>query len=179
MTKIENLISEIKEGVNQCIASQKDEVRVMQAMLNDKEYAVGVYSKEGKVGEYCPSEDARAMLTSVMSTAAKISKQEASALADAHEFTKAEAETFVNVSKQFVLTYCETGRKLPLGKREGTNFSLFTEVKPEKYSTYPKKVGVDENGNDIYNNVKKDNPTPEHVVLRTSSPCPEWLKSEK
>ena len=174
--KTVDLINEIKEGVSQKIASQKDEVRVMQTMLNDKDYSVGIYSKEGKVGEYCPYQDARNMLTSVMATAAKITKNEAATLADEHEFTKAEAETFVNVSKQFTLTYMETGRKLPLGKREGTNFSIYTEVEPEKYSTYPKKVGVDDNGKDIYEVVKKDEPTPEHLVLRTSSPCPEWLK---
>lgn len=176
MIKTAELIEEIKSGVKQKIASNKDEIKVMQTMLNDKEYAVGVYSKEGQVGEYCPSADARSMIASVMASAAKISKAEAATLAEDHEFSKAEAETFVNVSKQFVMTYCETGRKLPLGKREGTNFALYTEEEPEKYSSYPKKVGVDDNGKDIYELTKKDEPTPAHTVLRTTSPCPEWLK---
>lgn len=169
-------VQEIKNSIEQKIASKKDEVRVMQTMLNDKDYVVGIYSNEGKVGEYCPYEDSRTMLGSAIASAAKITKAEAQNLASEYQFTKSEAETFVNISKQFTLTYLETGRKLPLGKRESTNFSLYTEVQPEKYSTYPKKVGVDDNGKDIYEVTTKDKPTPEHAVLRTSSPCPEWLK---
>lgn len=175
---VKELLKEISTSVQQKIASNKDEVKVMQAMLNDKEYSVGVYSNEGKVGEYCPSEDARKMVASVISSAAKISKEEAASLAENHEFSKAEAETFVNVSKQYVMTYLETGRKLPLGKREDMNAALFREVEPEKYSTYPKKVGVDENGKDIYQTTKKDKPTPAHPVIRSSSPCPAWMKED-
>ena len=57
------LIEEIKKNLSQTSASQKDEVRVMKAMLNDKDYVIDLYSNEGKVGTYCPSRDARDMIS--------------------------------------------------------------------------------------------------------------------
>ena len=57
MSKTSQLLKEIKEGLSQVSSSQKDEVRVMQAMLNDREYVVGIYGKEGKKEDYCPSNE--------------------------------------------------------------------------------------------------------------------------
>ena len=64
----------------------------MQSMLNDKEYSATVYGSEGPVGTYCPAADARSMLTTVIADTTKINKTEAAALADAHQFSKAEVD---------------------------------------------------------------------------------------
>ena len=37
----------------------------------------------------------------------------------------------INISKQFIHTYLETGRKLPLGGREKSNISLVNKTIPE------------------------------------------------
>ena len=36
MENVKNMVEEIKQGLSQVNSSQKDEVRVMEAMLNDK-----------------------------------------------------------------------------------------------------------------------------------------------
>ena len=42
MAKVVELLKEIQDTHKQVSSSQKDEVRVMQAMLNDTSYEVGV-----------------------------------------------------------------------------------------------------------------------------------------
>ena len=39
---VQSVINGIKENLSQCTASTKDEISVMQTMLNDKTYKVGV-----------------------------------------------------------------------------------------------------------------------------------------
>ena len=118
MNTVQSLVKEIKDGLSQVSSSAKDEVRVMQAMLNDTEYEVGVYTNSGFKENYNPAKDFKGMLSGVIASTTKISKEEASSLANAHEVTKSEATTMVNVSKEFVNTYISTGRKLPFGGRE-------------------------------------------------------------
>lgn len=167
------LVKEIHDGLKQKNSSQKDEVRVMQAMLNDTSFKVDVYGKEGKEGEYCPAEDYKSMVASIISSTVKINKDEATALVQDYGVSKNEAASMVNISKQFVNTYLETGRKLPLGGRETTNFALSTRMIPEKTKPCPKKVGVDEQGNSIYDTPIKT--IPAHVGLKAYSSCPKWV----
>jgi len=172
--KVNDLIKEIKEGLKQRNASQKDEVRVMQAMLNDDSYKVDLYTKEGKVGEYCPAEDYKNMVGNIITSTTKISKEEAKALSQEHEASKSEAATMVNISKQFTLSYLETNRKLPLGGRSDSNFALSLKEVPEKVKSCPRKIGVDESGADIYETISRT--TPAHVGLKAHGSCPVWLK---
>lgn len=172
MSQTEELVNEIKSNLSQRSASQKDEVRVMQQMLNDSSYSVGVYGASGKIGEYCPAEDARKMIGSVISSAAKVNKEEAAALANEHMFSKAEAGSMVNISKEFVNTYAHTGRKLPLGGRENGIATISGIDMPESETRYPKKVV--EGDSVSYQSAKK--PVPPHFRLRVSSPCPPWVK---
>ena len=46
MSVTSELVRDIRENLSQASSSQKDEVRVMEAMLNDKDYKVGEYTKE-------------------------------------------------------------------------------------------------------------------------------------
>lgn len=174
MSTTTNLINEIKEGLSQKSASQKDEVRVMQAMLNDRDYVVGVYGNSGKTGEYCPAADARAMISSVIQSTTKVSKDEAAALADAHDFSKQESTSMVGISKEFINTYANTTRKLPLGGRETSNVTLQGVEVEASTTRYPKKVGVNADGSDKYESTVKD--VPAHLKIKSSTPCPAWIK---
>lgn len=173
--EVKVIIDEIKKGLSQQSSSLKDEERVMQAMLNDKTYKVGVYNSTGKVDEYCPSEDARKMSASIIQSTTKMTGAEAEALADAHVFTKAEAKSMVNISKEFVNTYVQTGRKLPLGGRETSNVKLVLKHEEKKEKRYPKKVGVNEDGSARYDQ-NATTVIPAHDTIRSQGSCPSWLK---
>ena len=59
MATVNELLADIQENHKQVSSSQKDEVRIMQAMMNDTSYEVGVYNKSGKIADYNPSKDFR------------------------------------------------------------------------------------------------------------------------
>ena len=174
MSTVSELVKEIKDNLSQVSSSTKDEVRIMQAMLNDKEYEVGVYTNTGLKETYNPAKDFRGMLSGIVSSTTKISKEEAASLVDAHEVTKAEASTMINVSKEFINTYISTGRKLPLGGREKHNIALSARDTEETIKTYPKKVGVNEDGTDRYETASRK--VPAYVAAKIYSPCPDWVK---
>ena len=169
------LVKEINETRTQTSASAKDELRVMQAMLNDSDFVVAVYGKTGVIGQYCPCDDAHNMAANIIKGATKISTKEAELLAENYEFTKSDASTLVNISKEFINTYVETGRKLPLGGREKSNVALSKKVKAERSNNFPKKVGVNNDGTDKYESCG-EGVIPAHNSLRVHSSCPPWLK---
>ena len=160
---VKDLVKEIKGGLSQANSSTKDEVRVMQAMLNDKEFKVATYDSKGQNGTYCPSEDARKMSASIIASTTKISKSEAEVLADAHKFTSSEASSMVGISKEFVNTYIKTGRKLPLGARETSNIKLELKHKPEAVVCVP-------------NDRERKVTIPAHDTIRVYGSCPSYLK---
>ena len=173
MESVKTLVKEIKEGLAQQSSSQKDEIRVMRAMLNDKDYVVDVYAKEGVVGTVCPAQEARQFAASVISSAAKVSQAEAAELADNYEFKKSDAVNMINISKAFVNPCVQPGRKLPLGGRAESNVALLEKEVKGGTTTYPKKVGVDAEGKAIYENpVVKIKP---HKTMRVIGKSPEWV----
>ena len=135
--RVTDLVKDIRTNLKQRSASQKDEVKVMKAMLNDKDFRVGEYTREGKVGEYSPYEDSRKMVSTILSSAAKIPSAEAKEIANKYEFGKSEATTMINLSKEFVNTYVHTGRKLPLGGREDMNVAVQLKEVPELVKMAP------------------------------------------
>ena len=166
--RVTDLVKDIRTNLKQKSASQKDEVRVMKAMLNDKDFRVGEYTKEGKVGEYSPYEDSRKMVTTILSSAAKIPSAEAKEIANKYEFGKSEANTLINISKEFVNTYVRTGRKFPLGAREDMNVSVQLKEVPEAVKQFPKGgIGSSERGQVTI---------PAHNTLKATGPCPSYLK---
>ena len=172
--KVTDLVKEIDQNRSQTAASQKDEVRVMQAMLNDTTYKVGVYDKSGKKDEYCPAEDFKKMAASVVSSTTKISKDESEKLLADYEVTKSEAGAMVNISKEFINTYLGTGRKISLGGREKSNFALSKVDKEETTKRFPKKVGVSDDGKDIYEHCEKK--VPAHTSIKAHGTCPSWAE---
>lgn len=168
------LLEEIRTNLSQTSASAKDEVRVMRAMLNDKKYVIDVYGNPGKIGEYSPYEDAREMVSNILIGTTKITKPEADQLAEEYEFKNSDAATMVNLSKEFVTTYLQCGRKLPLGGREKSNISFSVKNIEDTVRSYPKKVGINADGTDRYEKVEVK--VPAYQAVKVYAPCPRWNK---
>ena len=175
MENVKNIIDKIKSENSRVAASQKDEVAVMKAMLNDKDFHVTVYDKNGPTENMVsPSDCARSIASNVLTNAAGVPKEEANNIANEYEFTKSDAENMINISKQFIHTYLETGRKLPLGGRAKSNIALVKKVVPESIKGTPINSGTDDEGNNIW--TTKTTVRPEHDSIKVVSPCPNWLK---
>ena len=167
--KVTELIQGIKENVKQKSASTKDEIAVMQGMLNDAEYVVDVYDANGVVGQYCPREDATKMIGSVIASTTKMSKDEAASLADAHQFSKAEATSMIGISKEFINTYAQTGRKINLGGRATSNVSLIPKDIEAGVCRYPSKQA---DGTII----TAEKQVPAYSTIKVKGSCPAWVK---
>ena len=174
MSKVQQLVTDIRTNLTQTSSSAKDEEAVMRAMLNDKEYVVGVYGKDGKEGEFCPAEVARDLAANIIHGAAKVSKEEATSLADGYVFKKDDSVKMITLSKEFVNTFVQTGRKLPFGGRETMDAGVsLKEVKKSK-RTYPKKVGVNADGTGRFEKAEAE--VPAHNSMRVHASCPSWVK---
>lgn len=173
-TNVKGLIEEIINTRTQESASRKDEVRVMMAMLNDKDFKIARYDNPEEVTYYCPAESARSVVSNVIHKTTKMELQEAQLLVNDYEFNKHDAAEFVNLSKEFVNTYVDTGRKFPLGCREHSNVALVQKKIKEGERTYPKKTGINEDGSDRYE--KATTRVPAHNSIRVISSCPTHLK---
>lgn len=173
---VNELIENIKANTSQVSSSRKDEVKVMQAMLNDTSYEVDVYSKDSDVVKYNPAKDFRNMCTNIISTAAKIPTAEAENIVNKYEVKRADAATMVNISKEFVNSYLKTGRKLPLGSREFSDVSISLKKVNETTRLYPTKVGVNDDGSNRYS--KTPTVVPAHESIRVHAPCPSWINKK-
>ena len=173
MAKVSELMKEIQETHKQVSSSQKDETRIMQAMLNDTSYEVGVYGKQGKIDVYNPAKEFKQMQSNIVSAVTKISKEEAKTLVDNYEVTKNDATTMVGISKEFFNTYLNTGRKLCLGGREKSNYSLAAKDIPKTEKTYQRGV-VGSDGAITWQPMRKT--IPAHKGLKARSSCPAWVK---
>lgn len=173
-SQVEQLVEEIKNGLGQCISSHKDEVRVMQAMLSDPTYEVQIYGKDGPTETYNPCKDFRSMCSSVIASTARVSLAEAESMMNDYSVKKSEASSMINISKEFVNTFLQTGRKLPLGARESSDIAISLKHIPAHTRSCPHKVGVNDDGSNRY----ARNPTTvgAHDSIRVYSPCPSWVK---
>lgn len=171
---VRDLVAEINETRTQTSASAKDESRVMRAMLNDPTFKVDVYGHSGLQGQYCPYDEARTMIANILKDTTRISANEAADLARDYRFGKAEANIMIGISKEFINTYIETGRKLPLGGREASDISIAKKVKDSKPNRFPKKVGVNDDGTDRYE-VSGEGTIPSHGSLKVYSSAPSWM----
>ena len=168
------LIEDINTNLKQISSSRKDETAIMQAMLSDPNYEVNIYGKDGIEGIYNPTNDFRGMCASIISNAAKVPLAEATQLMSDYNVRKSEATSMVNISKEFVNAYLQTGRKLPLGAREKSDISLSIKKVDATTRMYPQKVGVNDDGTDRYS--KTPTVIPAHESIRVHAPCPSWVK---
>ena len=177
MATVKELISEISSNLSQSSSNSIDEVRVAQAMLNDQSYVVDVYGKSGVESTYSPYTDSREMISDIIRDTTKMSETEANEAARKYQFTKSTAKTVVNLSKEYINTYLQTGRKLPLGAREKSNVGLLKQVKEAKTITYPAPTGVDAGGNKTYSIATTT--TPEYETIKVVGKCPSYIKDKK
>ena len=167
-------IEDIQKNLTQKGSSKKDESRVMKAMLNDITYKVGVFGKDGLEGEYCPAEDYKNMCVEIVTDTTHISAEEAIKLIQKRDASKVESDAMVRIGKEFILTYMQTNRKLPLGCREHSDVSFIRKEVPETTKSYPRKVGVNEDGTPRYSKVPTT--VPAHDTIKVQSGCPMYKK---
>ena len=184
MQKVKDLINEIKQERENTKNSNhyntrsiRDEVSVMKAILNDKEYEVSIYNNNGLVGTYNPSKSIRNMMGNIIAETTGISKIESEMLMDNYEFSNSNAKDMINFSKEFINTYLKTGRKLPLGFREKSNISLVQKIIPEKTVYSPEEIGEDKDGNKIFKN-SKETKLKEYESIKVYNPYPLWMKNQ-
>lgn len=174
LIKVAELIDDINETRNSVASNSKDELRVMRAMMNDTSYSVDVYGKDGKEGVYNPSEDMRGMISNIIKTTTHMPKAEADELATNYEFTKSDAQTMLNFSKEYVNTYLDTGRKFGFGGRSDRDIKIVKRVVEEHPNTYSKKIGVNDDGTNRYEQVVNGT-IPRFTTVRVYSTCPSWV----
>ena len=170
---VKELVEEIKTNLTQTSSSAKDELRVAQTMLNDPTYVVDVYDKNGVAEQYCPYTETRKMVTSILKSA---DVAEPETVAEEFKFSKEDAEVMVDFGKEFVNTFLQTGRKLPLGSRARSNCALVLKTKPAHTNSFPVPKAVDDNGERVYAQSSKT--TPEYDTIKVSGSCPVWLKNQ-
>lgn len=174
--RVEDLITEINSDLKQRSSSRKDEISIMRAMLNDTTYEVDRYDKNGKVDTYNPAKDFKAMASSIIATATKINKDEAAAIMDSYVVNRSQARTMVDISKEFVNTYVNTGRKLPFGGREKSNFAIAKKEVEATTKMYPKKIGTNPDGTANHELYPKS--VPAYTTIRSYGSCPPWLNND-
>jgi hypothetical protein len=173
---VNELVNDIKANLKQKSSSNRDEARVMRAMLNDRDFTVTTYSNSG-TETHCPAEEFRGMLGNIVSATAKLPKAEAENLVNNYEVKKSDAETMIGISKDFINTSLRTGRKIQLGGTESSNISVQLKEIPESIKRYPKKVGVNQDNSTKYENAETR--VPAHEGLKVTSPCPDWVTKKK
>lgn len=157
--------------------SKKDELNIMKAMLNDTSYSVGIYGPGGLKGEYCPALEIRNTLSNIIQNVTGIGKTEADLSIKNYEFESTDARGLIDFSKEFINTYLQTGRKLPLGGREKSNVSLIKKTIPSQTMLYPAKVKKDPNDSTPYES--KEVFVEEYDTIRVYGSCPEWIERRK
>ena len=70
--------------------------------------------------------------------------------AEGYEERLAAGEKQKQLSKEFVNTYLDTGRKIKFGNRDGKSLTLVQKEKKESVCTFPKRVGYNDDGTAIY-----------------------------
>ena len=123
-------------------ASQKDEVSVMRAMLNDPSFKVSIYDRnKGLVGTRCPREEATKFVASTASAITGLDQAQANELAQNYEFTKKDATFLIENARDFTTTYLETGRKMPIVQSEKSEASLIVRHVDQKTKKIPENMG--------------------------------------
>ena len=172
---MKELMNEIKEVTKkQKAASRVDEIRVMRGMLNDPDYSVSVFDRsKGYIGSRCPRDEAVAFIGSVSSAITGLDSKSAAEIAKDNEFTKKDAIFLIDNAKDFIDTYLETGRKLPIVQNEATQAALIKRHVDSK----EKKVSSVLMGNSSSNKVESGTVTiPAFDKVVCKSNCPKYLK---
>ena len=131
MSELEQVITDIKKNLKQTSINKVDEVNVMKAMLNDKDFYIGVYDRGvGYVGQRCPHEEAVNFTKNIISGCTGLDGKDSRHLAENYQFTKRDAMFLLTNMKDFLNVYTSTGRKIGVVQNATTEASLYIkEVK--------------------------------------------------
>lgn len=165
MTELEKTINEIKETTKQIAVNRMDEVKVMKCMLNDSEFNIALYDRNGQIGTRCPREEAVGFVSNIVSGSTGLSGKDARHLAENYEFTNKDATFLLNNMKDFLDVYTSTGRKINLIQNANTEASVYIEEKPARTISVPDRQ---EPGK------KKEVQTKAFNKLVCSSTCPKY-----
>ena len=174
--RVKELLEEIrnskKSGNKSYITkSQKEEIKVMKTILNDDEYEADIYKGNGEISQFNPSKTFRETLSNIIHNTTHISKEESDILMEQYEFNNKEAENLINLSKEFIHTYLETGKKLSLGGREKSDISFHKKV-IKSYSIW--SPILQEDGSYI----RKETTIPSYETIKVDNTCPSWIKNK-
>lgn len=162
MTQLMDQIKEVTK--KQKSQNVSDELKIQKCMLNDPDFKVGVYDKrKGLVGERCPREEAVNFIAEVSSSITGLDKSSALSYAKEYEFTKKDAQFFLNMNRDFTTTYLKTGRKLGLVQSEDCEASLLYRPTASREKIVPGKDGT------------KVTTVPGYTKLISKSKAPKYL----
>jgi hypothetical protein len=125
---VQELIKDIHDNLKQKSASKRDEVTVMRAMLNDKEFTIGVYDKSmGYIGQKSPHNEAVKFAKDIIAGSTGLDTKDAEQLAEDYEWTKKNSNFLLSNMRDFLFVYTGTGRKINIMQSADTEACLYTK----------------------------------------------------
>lgn len=173
MGNVLQTVETIKATRKQRSVSHRDEIAVAQEFLNNPDYVMDVYKKgAGKVGTFCPRDTFNKMNAMMIGTVAHVKPEEAAAMAAGYKVTKVGAECFVDLTKNYMNTYLDTGRKFALPGTAEHCFAFAIKEVDEGIKKYPATVASKDGK--TYSTVEKK--VPAHISIRAWGSCPDYIK---
>jgi hypothetical protein len=155
-------------------SSQKDEISVMRAMLNDKSYNIDLYGSKGCDRLYNMALETKDMISKVVSNQCNISLDQAKRMVDGYEFDNEDAKTMISASKNFVTTYLKTGRKLAFDATRDTEIALSQKHVPEHTVFHPVKINHSDGSSET---VIRETKVSAYEQVKAYSKCPTWKRN--
>jgi len=164
--KVEDLMKELSEKGSKR-PSAKDETQIMMGILNDTSFKVTTNVTKECAGElHCPAELFKSVIASAISDTTKMSRDEATSLAESFEISPKDANSMVQVSKDFINTTLDCGKRISLGDLPTRKVSLETKTVAERERECIKPQTKE----------KITVKTPEYNTVKAIGKCPDWLK---
>lgn len=165
-TELEMLVSEIRKNSTQVAVNKSDEIKVMQSMINDKDFTLGVYDKNmGYIGQRSPRKEAEKFVKGILVGTTGLDNKDAEHLAEHYEFTKKDASFLVTNMRDYLSVYTSTGRKINIMQNANTEAYIYTKDIGERNKVVPDKENPGK--------TKQVLTTP-YTKLVSSSKCPKY-----
>jgi hypothetical protein len=172
---VQETIDKIKSDKNiYTTSSQKDEVSVMRAMLNDDTYHIDLYNNKGCDRLYNMALETKDMISKVVSSQCNISLDQAKRMVNGYEFDNEDAKTMISASKNFVTTYLKTGRKLAFDATRDTEIALSQKHVPEHTVFHPVKINHSDGSSET---VIRETKVGAYEQVKAYSKCPTWRRN--
>lgn len=165
--------------------SKSDLVELTQALLNTPDQTFDVYfrdpdGKKPKTVTIAPVKRLRDSITNIAVKNLGVDKNEAGKLVDGIQFSRNDAEAFIDVATYAIKDYTGSGRKLifPITGKDETQMEISQVRVPTKVSEIPKIVkGADDHYTRVMTGKKRT--TAEHNALKATNKVMPWFVSDK